>query len=428
MMVTAGSRPAQRIREMYENAGGARGPRQRARRRRLGLPFAALAGIALPIAACGGSISSGAAGASSSAATPAPPFLYVVNTKSDEVSQYSAPPSDSGALTPLAPSTVRTGPFPYGIAIDPQGNSLYVASQGSASAPGNDVSQYTIDQNTGRLTPKSPATVATGRGPVAIAVTPDGKSAYVVAGPNGIWQYNINPATGALTPKSPATVATGPNPEPIAVTPNGKYAYVANCPRCSAKPRNSPSASPPKPAANTIWEYRINQSTGALSPKPIAIAAIGTGANAIAITPNSKSLYIAINSVWQYSINPVTGKLTPKSPATVPAGGSAHDLAIEPDGKNIYVVTVATSTVSQYRINPGTGALSPKPVSTAKTVLHPEAITIAPNGESAYVTSENDGKISQYTINPSTGRITPMSPASVATGSGSLGIAITPGR
>jgi hypothetical protein len=46
----------------------------------------------------------------------------------------------------------------------------------------------------------------------------------------------------------------------------------------------------------------------------------------------------------------------------------------------------------------------------------------------AYVTSENDGKISQYTINPSTGRITPMSPASVATGSGSLGIAVAPGR
>jgi DNA-binding beta-propeller fold protein YncE len=289
-----------------------------------------LAGIALPIAACGGGNSSGAAGASSPATTPAPPFRYAVNTKSDEVSQYSASPSDFGALTPLAPSTVRTGPFPYGIAIDPQGNSVYVANEGSVSASANGVSRYTINQNTGRLTPKSPATVASGRGPVAIAVAPNGKSAYVVSGPNAIWQYNINPTTGALTPKSPATVATGPNPEPIAVTPHGKYAYVANCPGCSAKLRNSRSASPSKPATNTIWEYRINQSTGALRPKPIAIVAIGTGANAIAITPDSKSLYVAVGSIWQYSINPTTGKLTPMSSASVATASGSLGMAVTP--------------------------------------------------------------------------------------------------
>jgi 6-phosphogluconolactonase (cycloisomerase 2 family) len=67
-------------------------------------------------------------------------------------------------------------------------------------------------------------------------------------------------------------------------------------------------------------------------------------------------------------------------------------------------------------------------MSTAATVLHPEAIAIAPNGESAYVTSENDGKVAQYTINPTTGKITPMSPATVATATGSLGLAITPER
>jgi sugar lactone lactonase YvrE len=103
------------------------------------------------------------------------------------------------------------------------------------------------------------------------------------------------------------------------------------------------------------------------------------GANAIAITPKGKSLYIAVASVWQYSINPNTGKLTPKSPATVPAPGNAHDIAIAPDGKNAYVVTVANNTVSQYHINPRTGALTSKPVSTARTALHPEAIKLAPD-------------------------------------------------
>jgi DNA-binding beta-propeller fold protein YncE len=227
-----------------------------------------------------------------------------------------------------------------------------------------------------------------------------------------------------LTPKSPATVATGRQPEPIAITPKGKYAYVANCPSCTVNPKSSHPASPPKPAPATIWDYRINQKTGTLSLMTTVIT--GTGANGIAITPNGKSLYVATGPVWQYSINPSTGKLTPKSPATIAVPGYAHDLAIAPDGKNVYVVTVANNTVSQYRINPSTGALSSKPASTARTVLHPEAIKIAVNGMNAYVTSENDGMLSQFAISPTTGKITPMSPATVPTASGSLGLAITP--
>ena len=239
-----------------------------------------------------------------------------------------------------------------------------------ADGDAKEVSQYTINPATGQLTPKTPATVAAGRGSVEVAVTPNGESAYVVDR-NAISQYDINPTTGKLIPKSPAMVATGRNAEAIAISPNGKYVYVANCPGCSVRLRGSHSASPSKPPPATIWEYRINQHTGALSR--VETVATRTGANAIAITPNGRSLYVAVAAVWQYTINPTTGKLTPKSPATVTAPGTAHDIAITPDGKSAYVVTVANSTVSQYRINPRTGALSSKPVSTAHTVLHPEA-------------------------------------------------------
>ena len=88
-------------------AGGGRGTQRRARQR-LGLPFAALAGITLLIAACGCGNSSGTAGASSPATTPAPPFLYAVNTKSDEVSQYTIN-QNTGRLTPKSPATVASG-------------------------------------------------------------------------------------------------------------------------------------------------------------------------------------------------------------------------------------------------------------------------------------------------------------------------------
>ena len=137
---------------------------------------------ALPLAGCG---------ANSPATTAAAPFGYAGNTKSNEISQYSAPPRDFGALKPLALATVPTGPFPYGIAIEPHGNSVYVAD-----VDANEVSQYTINHTTGQLTPKTPATVAAGRGFVEVAVTPNGESAYVVDR-NASSQYSINPTTGS---------------------------------------------------------------------------------------------------------------------------------------------------------------------------------------------------------------------------------------
>jgi 6-phosphogluconolactonase (cycloisomerase 2 family) len=371
---------------------------------------------ALPVAGCGASSPPTAAAATL-------PFVYVANSKTDEISQYSTSSSDFGALTPLTPARVPAGAFPYGIAVDPQGTSVYAADVNS-----NEVSQYTINPITGQLTPKAPATVAAGRGSTEVAVTPNSKSAYVVDN-NAVSQYSLNPTTGNLTPKSPATVAAGRQSEAIAISPNGKYVYVANCPACMVRPKGSHSGSAPNPATagSTIWEYRINQTTGALTR--IGTAATGNGANGIAITPNGKSLYVAVSAVWQYTINPATGKLTPKSPATVRAPGSAHEIQIAPDGKNAYVVTVQNSTISQYRINPKTGALSSKPASTAHTVPTPEAIKLAPDGNSAYVTGEGyPGKLSQYNINPTTGKITPKSPATVPTASGSLGLAITPAR
>jgi 6-phosphogluconolactonase (cycloisomerase 2 family) len=54
---------------------------------------------------------------------------------------------------------------------------------------------------------------------VFIAVTPDGESAYVTNFQvNSVSQYDIDPASGALTPKSPATIASGTQPVQIAVT------------------------------------------------------------------------------------------------------------------------------------------------------------------------------------------------------------------
>src|SRR6266567_3732662 len=94
------------------------------------------------------------------------------------------------------------------------------------------VSVFRISPGTGTLSARPVETVATGHNPQMITIAPDGKSAYVTGtgytetGDGTIWQYSINPATGMLTPKSPATVATGRAPHDFAITPDGKNLYV----------------------------------------------------------------------------------------------------------------------------------------------------------------------------------------------------------
>jgi 6-phosphogluconolactonase len=130
------------------------------------------------------------------------------------VSQFDV--GAGGTLTPKTPASVAAGTFPHGVAVSPDGKSAYVTN-----AFDNTVSQYDIGAG-GRLKPNTPASVGTGGFPLGVAVSPDGKSVYVTNDefPGGtVSQYSIDPRSGALSPKTPATVATGGGPAGIAVTP-----------------------------------------------------------------------------------------------------------------------------------------------------------------------------------------------------------------
>jgi uncharacterized repeat protein (TIGR01451 family) len=76
--------------------------------------------------------------------------------------------------------------------------------------------------------------VAAGGSPLAVAVSPDGKSAYVAnqtGGPVGrVSQYSIHPRTGKLSPKSPATVAVGEVLEGVAVAPDADVSVKLGAP------------------------------------------------------------------------------------------------------------------------------------------------------------------------------------------------------
>jgi DNA-binding beta-propeller fold protein YncE len=348
------------------------------------------------------------------------------------VSQYDIDPL-SGGLSPKTPTTVLTGGlFAARIAVTPDGKSAYVSI--TLDSLEGRVAQYDIDPLSGALSPKTPATVPTGglsdSGPAGIAVTPDGKSAYVAnSNRSTVSQYDIDPQSGALSLKSPATVAAGSEPVSVAVTPDGKSAYVPD-------------------ADGVVHQYDIDPQTGALSPKTPDSVLAGQQPFGVAVTPDGKSAYvtnsnalgptIGTDTVSQYDIDPLTGALSPKTPATVPTGTFSRGIAVTPDGNTAYVANGVLigfppgprdNAVSQYDIDPLTGALSPKTPAAVPAGTGAFQVVVSPDGRSAYVTNFHDASVSQYDINPQTGTLSPKSPATVPTpitANAPLGIAVGP--
>jgi YVTN family beta-propeller protein len=202
-------------------------------------------------------------------------------------------------VTPFATATNTPGmpigvPIALGVALAPNGRTLYATSNTGSSG-----SVIPIDTATG--TPG--AAISNVPNPVAIAITPDGTTAYVV---NANESANgsvtpINLATGS--PGTPITV--GKDPEGIAITPDGKTAYVAN-------DNTSGSVTP------------IDLATGTPGTSiPVGMDPIG-----VAITPDGKTAYVA--DAGDSTVTPID-TATNIAGTPIDVGSSDGGIAMTPD-------------------------------------------------------------------------------------------------
>jgi len=148
------------------------------------------------------------------AVDPCDRFVYVSDSLTNKVSGYllcsvaivanSTPcPYADGTLvaipgSPFTMSGSANGPGP--LLVDPYGNNVYVLDLLS-----NTISIFKISSVSGALAALTPATVATGTGPVTMTIRQDDNWLFVAnfgngaLGGNTVSQYSITPATGALT-------------------------------------------------------------------------------------------------------------------------------------------------------------------------------------------------------------------------------------
>ena len=170
----------------------------------------------------------------------------------------------------MSTPTVAAGSGPWGVAVSPNGQYVYVTNDGTDGSGG--ISQYTVGAG-GALQPMATPTVAAGSGPWGVAVSPNGQYVYVTNdgtdGSGGISQYTVG-AGGALQPMATPTVAAGNGPAGVAVSPNGQYVYVAN---------------DYADGAGGISQYTVG-ADGALAPMASPTVAAGDAPWGIAVTPD----------------------------------------------------------------------------------------------------------------------------------------------
>jgi YVTN family beta-propeller protein len=300
-----------------------------------------------------------------------------------EVANPAGPstPGNMATFSYLAPVTAyvttAAGLVPVSIATGKPGGAIKVTgATGVATTPDGDIVYVTDSKG---VTPVSTVSgqpgnpIPVGKTPRAVAVAPDGKTAYAV-----------NYGSGTVTPIDLATgvagkaIPVGGEPDAIVTTPNGKTAYVANYASGTVTPITVATAKPGKPIK------------------------VGTHPDALAVTPNGATLYVA--NYGSNSVTPVavaTGK--PGKPIKV--GTDPDGLAITPNGKTLYVA------------NGGSNTVTPVAVATSKAG---KAITVGKDPVAAAITPDGT---TVYVLNHGAGTITPL-----VTATGKAGRAITVGK
>ena len=321
--------------------------------------------IAAAIVAALGQAAPASATASATAARPAdrPVTAYVLQTPPCMSNTVSV--INTATNTALKPITVGIGTS--AIAVTPNGKTVYVSS-GASIVNGMVCGSGGPQTAASTVTPISTATnkpgkpINAGKSPGPIAITPDGRTAYVLS------QRGVVPISTA-TNKPGKPINAGKDLTGIAITPDGKTAYVVST--------SSATVTPIRTATNTAL-------------KPIKIGKPPAGyefPDQIAITPNGRTAYVSTTAgVVPIRTATNTALKLIKVGNGQPAQPGPSPIAITPNGKTAYVVNLIAGTVTPI----STAANAPgRPVAVKSSPgVMLDGIGIAPDGRTAFILNE----------------------------------------
>lgn len=272
------------------------------------------------------------------------------------------------------------------------------------------------------------AGVATGATfPSALTVTPDGRR-LLVAHRSGqdVSVFDIDQATGALTPAALAQNVGFDDVTAVAVSRDGKFAYVTG---------RGVSGPPTSNADTRLGTLTIN-ANGTLTPiggSPLQFAG-AYGGFGVSISPDGTRLYLSLaqaNSIRGFSLNEVSGVPTALAGSPFAAGAAPQEALLGPDGKRLYAHDVFGTAVLGYDLSAATGAptaIAGSPFSLG-AMNQPSGVALAPDGRTLFAAIlKNPSIVAGFSVGAS-GALTALAGSPFAGPSGFPGFyaaAITP--
>ena len=241
------------------------------------------------------------------------------------------------------------------------------------------------------------ATVNVGFNPGAVAVTPNGRYAYVIAGTDSV--SVIDTSSNTVT----ATIGGFNVPQGIAITPDGQYAYVSNYGAFGT--------------GNTVSMIRTSDNT--VVGSPLVVGNAGSGPLAIAVSPDGAYVYVSgsgSNDVPTVSII----KRLDNSVTILTNFNGPKGLVVTPDSQYVYVSDFNSDTVKVIRTSTNT-IVAIIPVGSLGSAAGPFGVTVTPDGRFVYVTNDLQNTVSVIRVSNNTVVGSPIVTESVP-----LGIAATP--
>ena len=343
---------------------------------------------------------SGVTSVGQSVVDPSGRYLYVVDFGTNFVNAFSinldTTSANYGNLTAIASSpSIATGSFPFGLAITPDGQYLYVTDTDSAASS---ISGYKIGADGGLTAIAITGTqLTTLNTPVVPVIDPAGKFLFV---PNNatssVTAFSINSTNGDLTRIGASDIVTNLNTPFQAVTdPAGAFLFVTN----SGDGTVAAFSIGPTGALTGTAKYNSGMSS-ASSPFGIAIDPTGSFAATVNTSENTTTLFTL-----------ATGVLTPKFTSgcrAIPefvafyAGASAP--VIGPS--SVFAANSGSANISGFTANNATGTLGTAVPASGQSGNTALAGDIA--GNFLYSTSTSAKSIGGFQVTQSTAALSPL--------------------